>query len=232
MLDILVYSCVSAAYDVPQRSVLTRTGRADSKIGYVLYTDTATLPTTWDKTDDGGVWQLRPLLWRHPLCARRTARWHKVNSHLLDVKAKSTIWVDGSQKLLPDVDLREALETALRGFALATFKHPERSCVYQELQACKNWHKDNPLLMQAQIDRYRTEGYPPYAGMVETACVMRRDSEPVRQFNREWWRQIESGSCRDQLSFNYVSRKLGVAYGTLPGHRLVSPYFEYVNHAR
>ena len=229
--DVLVYSCITGNYDNAVRAVLSQTGVADPRVGYVLYTDTKNQSTAGSLADlKNGFWITRPLLWRHPLCARRTARWHKINSHLLDVRAPVTVWIDGSHRVRPDLDVVSFATDALRIADLATFQHPERTCVYQELEACKRYRKDNPILMSSQVERYRSEGYPAYAGMVETCCVVRRDTEGVRQFNTAWWQQIESGSYRDQLSFNYVARKRDFLYGILPGHRTSSKFFEYVGH--
>lgn len=230
MHDIVVYSCVAGRYDDVRRSLLSRVGLVDDSIAYVLYTDEVDSPTYVEV--EGGRWKLHPLLYRHPLCHRRTSRWHKVNSHALNVRAAVTVWIDGTQRIRPNIDIRKMVDETIRGFDIATFRHPDRTCIYEELAACRRWNKDNPILMESQIKRYRAEGYPAYAGLVETTCVIRRDTERVKQFNRKWWEQIDSGSVRDQLSFNYVARKTGTAYGVVPGSRSESQFFEYVDHAR
>jgi len=230
--DVLVYSCVTGGYDQVAKTLLSRTGISDDRVRYVLYTDQVSSVTPEAEDDPKtSFWTLRPLLWRHPLCSRRTARWHKVNSHKLDVSSLVTVWIDGSHRFKEGVNVVDDLVAqATRLTDLATFKHPERNCVYQEILACKQFRKDNPVLMDAQINRYRAEGYPAYAGMVETSCVVRKSSAAVTQFNNAWWQQIEAGSYRDQLSFNYVARKQNFLYGIVPGDRVNSPFFEYVGH--
>lgn len=231
MIKLLVYSCVTGNYDAIDGVMLKSVPRAEEGVKYVLYTDR--LKAT-DKPRKHKVttveWELRPLLWQHPLSLRRSARWHKINSHLLPDDAEYILWLDGSQRI-KSVALFNDLVLPLHGKCdMATFKHPARTCIYQELSACIKLNKDNPTLMQQQINQYRSEGYPPYNGLVETACLLRRSCPQIVEFNKLWWKQLESHSYRDQLSFNYTAWKLKQAYGRIPGSRSKSAFFEFVPH--
>ena len=92
--------------------------------------------------------------------------------------------------------------------------------------------KDDPAVMDKQIAFYKKIGYKPNNGMVETSCVIRRNTEEVANFNKKWWEELESNSYRDQLSFNYVSWLCKMPYGHIPGHRSESPFFNFVMHQR
>lgn len=230
MSKITVYSCITGRYDVVNHTLMRSIGLAEPDVKYVLYTDMVTQPEMRTNPKASISWEYRPLVWKHPLCRRRTARWHKINSHLLPDDAEYTVWVDGSQRVKP-IGIRTQLVEPLAGrYVLAAFKHPDRTCVYQELQACINHKKDNPQLMKMQIDKYRKEGYPAWNGLVETACVFRRNCQNVTNFNELWWQQLNENSYRDQLSFNYAAWKLGQEYGIIPGRRDTSRFFEFVPH--
>lgn len=233
MSKILVYSCVTGSYDNVKTAVLAATGVAEADVRYVLYTDQlapGAAPQPYQHPGSPLVWELRPLIWRHLLCARRTARWHKVNSHLIPDKVDYTVWIDGTQRIKP-VGLRAELLPHLKdAHALATFQHPVRRCVYQEAQACCLRNKDNHQLMRNQVEQYRQKNYPPYRGLAETACVLRRVSHDVTNFNQMWWQQIQEHSFRDQLSFDYVAWCLDFSYGYIPGHREDSAFFDFVPH--
>lgn len=230
MSKVIVYSCITGGYDTINQTLLASSGVSEVDVSYVLYTDLVSKPETRHNPKSAITWEFRPLVWKHAMCRRRTARWHKVNSHLLPHDAEYTIWIDGSQKIKP-IELRAKLIAPLQSrYVLATFKHPERSCLYQELQACIAYRKDNQKLMEKQVAQYRAEGYPPYNGMVETACVFRQTGEATAQFNDLWWKQIAEHSYRDQLSFNYVAWKLNQAYGIIPGRRDTSRFFDFVPH--
>lgn len=231
MIKLLVYSCVTGNYDAIGASILASVPKLENDVKFVLYTDSlqSTDQPRIRKTDEIE-WELRPLLWQHPLSLRRSARWHKINSHLLPDVAEYTMWLDGSQRIKRVSLLSEVLAPLQGRFDLATFKHPDRTCVYQELNACIRLQKDNPTLMRQQTEKYQKEGYPPYFGLVETSCVVRRSCPHVTEFNKLWWDELNSRSHRDQLSFNYVAWKLKQSYGRIPGSRAKSAFFEFVPH--
>lgn len=64
--------------------------------------------------------------------------------------------------------------------------------------------------------RYRAEGLPEDAGLIEAPVILRRHTDAIRRLNESWWGEIVRASRRDQLSFNYVAWKLGLRYGTFP----------------
>ena len=236
MIDLLVYSCVTGGYDNVEKALLASSCRPSPSVRYVLFSDkikTSKEAKTFRLSESSAEWEIRPLLWKHKMCRRRTARWHKTHSHVVAEVFEyptRTLWLDGSQRICA-VDLQEDLVAAHDSYDLSTFKHPDRNCIYQELEACVRLRKDNQLLMRNQVDRYRQDGFPPYSGLVETACVLRKtQSDAVREFNKRWWAEIDAYSFRDQLSFNYVAWKLKMPYGRIPGRRDRSEFFDFVPH--
>jgi hypothetical protein len=230
MSKTVVYSCVTGNYDQVLKSILASTAQAEDDTSYVLFTDQAVKGQPFVPTSGHPPWLIKPLAWKHPLCRRRTARWHKVNSHVLFPETENVVWFDGSQRVKSIAVHSELVVPGLDKHDIATFKHPERICVFQELQACKKLKKDNDLLMESQVAMYRKDGYPPFNGMVETACLLRRHSPDVVRFNKLWWEQIRQHSYRDQLSFNYVLWKLNLEYARIPGSRIKSQYCDFVTH--
>jgi hypothetical protein len=237
----MIYSCVTGNYDDVTKGLLASTAPAEKNVIYVLYTDQFLKNAVKVSSDcfqyqapNGNIlWQIRPLIWSHPLCKRRTARFCKINPHIFcDADIDYTIWLDGSQKIKEDVRLTDALIPTLKNNFLSTFKHPSRICIYQELQACIQLKKDNATLMKQQIENYRKEGYPAYNGLVETACIVRKQNKESADLNNHWWKEITNNSYRDQLSFNYVVWKYVQKYGLIPGHRLKSAFFNYAPHLK
>lgn len=162
---------------------------------------------------------------------RRRARHHKTLSHVCFPDAQYTLWVDGS--LTPTFDPRKLITSYLTvGTYMSTFKHPERQCVYQEVEACVRLAKDDVSTMREQINRYRQEGYPYRAGLAETTALLRQHNAEVKAFNEMWWAEIAAGSCRDQLSFNVVAWRKGLRYSHMAGHRTESPFFYWRDHRK
>ena len=241
MSKTLVYSCVAGKHDNVIKSLLSSLAPTEQDVEYVLYTDQTIKNAVkisqdcyqYQAPNGSIVWQIKPLVWEHPLCKRRTARFCKVNPHIFcTADITHTIWLDGTQVIKEDVKLVDSMLPFLKDNFISTFKHPERICVYQELNACIKYKKDNKALMQQQIENYRKEGYPAYNGLVETACLLRKQGETATEFNKNWWAEIELNSYRDQLSFNYVAWKYKQKYGLIPGRRDKSNFFHHILHSK
>lgn len=220
----VVYTAIFGDYD---RLRQPRVISADTN--YYLVTDIPlmSIPSPWRiKTLPKG--------WNCPRDPIRRARWCKTHPGLLFPRAETTVWLDGNICLLTTVEELErfAFWKDLKGHLdIGLFAHPHRSCIYTEASACISLRKDDPEVIKAHVERYRQDGYPSNAGLVATGVVVRRPTAQVRILNHAWWDEISQGSSRDQLSFNYVARKLGVQYGILPGNIFDSPFVRVKPHA-
>ncbi len=158
----------------------------------------------------------------------RTARYHKANpQQILPAETTVSIWLDGTQQIRPGTDLQVFVPET----PIATFCHPDRDCIYQEMRFCCARKKDEAKVMAAQVAKYRAAGYPTRYGLAETSCVVRHHTPEVRAFDQDWWTEIRQGSRRDQLSFDYVCWARKLRYSWLPGCRDRSPYLRYRPHA-
>lgn len=88
--------------------------------------------------------------------------------------------------------------------------HPSRNCTYKEAAAVVRHGKDDPEVVKKHMERYRKEGFPEFSGMVQTGIIARRNVFSVREFERKWWKEIQGGSHRDQLSWNYTNWKFPI----------------------
>jgi hypothetical protein len=151
----------------------------------------------------------------------RLARDIKIRPYLWLPEHDVSIWIDGNLQLIASA---ENLTKFVRDHEIATFAYPStfgpRDCLYQEANACIRRKKDSPEIIQKQIQRYRDDGYPEHNGLVETSVIVRRNTPKIRKFGEAWWEELKNGSRRDQISFNYVSWKHGLNYGTIPGCRI------------
>jgi len=227
----IVYSCVTGRYDDVLKTLLASEAVPEENVEYILFTDRKPPAGGWESVTQGTAWSIRDLRWKHKLCNVRTARWHKINSHMALPEHNYSIWIDGSQKI-KKVKLAELLVKAMGSAGLATFQHPQRNCVYQEMKACERLKKDSPAIMLKQIENYRSAGYPPYNGLVETACVVRENCRKTNTFNRAWYDLLSKYSRRDQLGFNYAAWLVEISYNQIEGSRASSPYFSFHHHHR
>lgn len=159
---------------------------------------------------------------------RRKARLIKTLAHRNFPDAEYSLWLDGCLTLLTPYWL--FVDRFLSEHDICVFEHMQRSCVYRELEACIRLNKDEPKVMRDQVNRYRREGYPYNNGLGETTAVLRRHTPKIAELNELWWEEIQRGSLRDQLSFDYCCWKLGIEYATFEGTRTNSPHFKHTPH--
>jgi hypothetical protein len=134
----------------------------------------------------------------------------KVNSHLL-FPNKETLYLDANLK--PTRDLLAFVRSKYRSHGdidLLLTKHPKRNCVYEEINRCKQAKLDDLNILDAKIIEYQRAGYPYNAGLYECNFIYRKPAEKVLKFNEMWWKEICSGSRRDQISCPIAVMNSGV----------------------
>ena len=78
--------------------------------------------------------------------------------------------------------------------------------------------------MNAQVDRYKAEGYPARNGMIGSGILIRKRNTRVVQLMKLWNKEVQEYSHRDQLSFNYCLSKIPLALGLVPFSVLYSHF--------
>lgn len=169
-------------------------------------------------------WEIRPI-YRRFQDPCRNAKIHKILSHKYFPDAEYSIWIDGSIKVTSELPVSEWIKLYLQNCDLAVYRHRLRNCLYQEAHACISGGLDEPRVIHRQMEKYSDEGYPPNNGLAECTILFRRHSRAVQKFNEAWYHEITTGSRRDQLSFNYVARKLGLNFNYLPKSLWKNPHF-------
>jgi len=163
--------------------------------------------------------------------ANRNAKIHKILPHRYFPNAAYSLWIDGSVTIRFTDSITLLIERYLADCDLVVFEHRARTCVYQEASVCMQRRLDDPAVIWQQVCRYTRAGYPANAGLAECPVILRRHTPAVNAFNEAWWEEITHSSRRDQLSFNYVARQVGMRYATFPGDIHASPLFQRGRHA-
>ncbi|MBD3317065.1 MAG: DUF616 domain-containing protein [Chitinivibrionales bacterium] len=208
---IVVYTAIFGNYEdlIPQPEI--------PGVDYVCFSDTPRVSRRW---------QIRMV---NPPCndPTRCARQYKVLPHRRLGDYTISIWIDGNYLIVGDI--KALIANALSHNNMAVFDHNQtrldrRNCVYEEYEAIirsnktGGTYKDDPCTMKRQITRYTREGYPRQNGLIFSAVLLRRHNAPdVRRTMETWWREIETGSRRDQLSFDYAAWKEKLAFTVIDG---------------
>jgi hypothetical protein len=155
MQPLIVYTAITGDIDDIISPINAARGQENRPVRYVCFSDSLLGGPTG--------WEFLPVRVRDR-DPRRTARWHKVMRRLLFPEAEFTLWHGASQCLR--VNPWDAIDCGLPDdHVFATFKHPVRDCVYQEIHACIILGKDVPrlpALLRKQAERYRRDVYPPH----------------------------------------------------------------------
>jgi GT2 family glycosyltransferase len=169
----------------------------------------------------------KPIYVEPKLEIRKESRRYKWLIHRYFPDAEYSLYVDTNTPI--KTDLNSLIEKYLTNADIAMRKHPGRNCLYEEALRCSELKLDYPPVIETQIDGYRKEGYPQNYGLHEGGIILRRHTNKINKFNEAVWDKIRNGSCRDQLSTDYVSWKLGIKIENMPS-RPDSRYFGYLPH--
>jgi len=191
---VVIYTAVSGSYD-DLKPPAFRPPHCD----FVVFSD--------QPLDVEG-WQVRPLNYLHP-DPTRAARFVKLHPHLYFPDYEHSIWLDGNIGVHGDI--REFFRRLKDDMFLGIFVHPLRDCIYVEGDECIKRKKDDPEIINRHVARYREAGFPEKSGLWETNVVIRRHNDPrCIETMTEWWREMEIGSRRDQISLPVVAKRLSV----------------------
>ena len=174
-------------------------------------------PPTWKQ-------KIVPLLGKDP---RRTARYYKIMSHEVLPDADVVIWVDSNIRML--VNPKQALNWL--GFLdFAAFTHPDRNCVYQEIQACLQFGKGSKTQLKQQAAAYQRATMPSRWGLASTRCVVRRHTKKIKKLNKAWYAELQKYSVRDQIALPYICWKAKTKWAVIPGFATRCPSFWFIMH--
>ncbi len=209
MTRIAVYTSIFGAYDglLPQQRF--------PGVDYICFTD---------QPFKSKVWKIRNIEPRHE-DPTRCSREIKVLPHKFLPDYKHSVFIDGNY--LVKKNPSHYFNTQLKNTNVLVFDHNQCEdawdCVYKEydyLMALEKAGKrrDDPVVMKEQIERYKRDGYPENNSLIFSAVLLRNhlEADVVKTMER-WWDEIQNGSKRDQLSFNYSAWKTGLSFEYLDG---------------
>lgn len=179
-----------------------------------------------DQSGNGNsVWnrQPGPRLFQSP---RRDARMRKILSHQF-TDTEYSVWMDANVAL--KVPARQIIDDYLRGADLAVFLHRTRMCAFDEADRCAFLGADAADLIEEQVRHYERSGFRKAQGLAETSVVIRRHTRQVCTFNDAWWSELCRYSLRDQISFMYAVRKVGLRINFIHPSKYFNPCFSVEN---
>ena len=95
-------------------------------------------------------------------------------------------------------------------FDIYIFEHPNRNCIYQEVEAVIISNKEMSDIAYEIRDKYEKLKFPYNFGLSENCLIVRKhNTKNCINLMEIWWEQIKNFSKRDQLSLSYILWKTG-----------------------
>ena len=219
-LRILVYTCVFGGYDRIYPPVAP-----EPEIDYVLVTD--------DPTMQVGGWRTLAIDPGQFETAKAPNRYFKMLGHRRELSGYDvSIYVDGNIRVIGRLwELVDRFRDT--GAAFASYRHPLRQSVQEEAACCLAGGKlKDAGRLQAELEEFRSEGFPDQQGLMETGVVLKNHHHPQLEAAMElWWGLFERYDSRDQIGLPYVQWKLGLPTWYIePSYRLPNPHFGIYPH--
>lgn len=195
-----IYSCITNQYDSINIPLVV-----DNNIEYVMHTDLKDAPSPWRAVDISTL--------DFDRCdGRDINRYCKMHPHVLFDACHYSLYIDGSVRIMSDVDEFFCSAHNAR-YGLALHKHHARDCIFDEAKACVALGKGNEQAIRQQMERYRSSGMPEHYGLLEATVIAADLSNPYAiEILEDWYNEyISCGSSRDQLALPYVLWLKGIA---------------------
>ena len=191
----VVYTCITGGYDQ-----LIEPSYVDENFDYICFTDNPDLKSE--------IWDVRSLPKEtEGLTQIKKQRYVKINAHKVLPEYELSIWVDGN------IDVKDNMSELVKNIlvddcSVYVPKHPQRTCLYDEVRPVISMRKDSAENINPQIERYKKEGFPKGYGLLQSNILIRKhNNEDCIRLMEAWSNEVMNGSHRDQLSFNYCSWK-------------------------
>jgi hypothetical protein len=217
----LVYTCVFGGYDRVYPPI-----RPEPGLDHVIVTDDAGLRVPGWRTQ---------VVDMAPFATPKAANlYHRALIHRVLRGYDAALYIDGNMRLLGPTS-RVFGPFLVSGAALAAWRHPQRSTVAAEAEACITGAKvPDPARIWAELAEYGAAGFPDDQGLFETGILLKNHRvaalDPAMAL---WWELYARHLTRDQISLPFVLWKTGLSRHVLPGSfRDPNPYFALYPHAR
>jgi len=134
-------------------------------------------------------------------------RFHKICSYDLFENTEYSVYIDGNILLkINPVLFVESIKEA--GMKIGAFKHPQRSTIEQELEACISQRKilDSEIKdVKSVISDMKDKGFKNQNGLSGNYILVRKqDDELLSKAMMDWWLVVSGKVKRDQLSLQFI----------------------------
>jgi hypothetical protein len=205
----VIYTCILGDYDILKDPINPNPGW-----DYVCFTN---------MNFESNVWSIEQIpqecMKEDPMKIQRMI---KILPHRYLPEYEISIWIDGNMQMVIDPSI---FLSKYGKMSFNTMAHPERTCMYDEMQACLDLKKETPERITVLLQKYEIEGLPRENGLIQSGILIRKHLErEVKVIDEMWWDLVKTYSHRDQLTFNYITWKYPFQIGLFSATVLFSEF--------
>ena len=172
---------------------------------YICFTD--------NKNIKSNVWKIVHKDYTHqdPV---RSAKVFKIKPHEYLQDYEISLWVDANFIIKNDLKSFFDKSQYLKNANMLLFEHDQgRNCIYDEAEVISFTKKDDPEIVNKQMQRYKDDKYPEQRGLSANSIMLKKHNERgMIDLANMWWKEVENFSRRDQLSLYYCTWKLDIKH--------------------
>lgn len=215
MNKICVYTCITGNYDT-----LKKLDYPDKNFDYICFTN--------NKSITSDFWKMVYI--SEDLDNLTLARKIKILGHDVLKKYDVTIWLDGAMQLRKPLSkfIKDCCD--LEQYDMVGFKHRERDCIYDEMDACVYYFKESEENVSKLTSFLEKEKYPRHNGLIESTVLVRKNNSDISKLMELWYEILSKYTRRDQLSFNYCLWKRPVKIQMLEMNVFDNDYLVHHGH--
>lgn len=214
-IDRVVYTVIVGNYDSLNEVLVKTPG-----IRYICFTDVDYLKSkTWDiikleKQSD------------NPTLVNRKYKFFPYEY----IDCQQSLYIDGN--IIINNRLDYLFDEVLKDNHIAIPIHPERDCVFNEIQSCIDSGKVTNLDAQVFSDFLLSHNYPRSNGLSENNIIFRdHTSVALKKCMMDWWFYFNKFAKRDQFTLPFVLHANNISYYKfLEGPRFSNKYFSIAFH--
>ena len=206
----VIYTCLVGNYDVLRQPLAI-----DESYDYICFSNDI-------KEERVGVWQIRPIPFKHKDKAR-LSRYVKILPHRALEDYEWSLWMDANIQITKKEFYSIVDSKIAEGGKVYQVTHclPPCDCTYEEIKFAYLGGRSGLYKTFLQYWHLKRKGFPTHWGLFENNFILRKHLDPqVRKISEEWWAEFMKYTKRDQFNLMYVYWKNNLMPGLLfpPDH--------------
>lgn len=212
---IAIYSCITGGYDTVREPVFK-----PDNCDFFMVTDKkiTIMDSVWKSIN------IEEYVPSKRMSAKNKNRYIKMHPEEIFKDYKYSIYIDGNIRVI--TDFTEFIQH-VPSCGVATFKHPNNDCVFQEAKSCIITKKAKKKEIKEHLKYLKAMNMPYHYGLAECCLIVREHhNEICKKMMNDWWNEYMAHSKRDQISFAYIAYKNKVNMGdiTVLGENIYKNY--------